>query len=72
MNGHEQKAEERLARQERLVEELDRVATKQSSAAESMCEAANSIAESMEEFGLQVQNLEATLSRDRERRRTGG
>jgi ABC-type transporter Mla subunit MlaD len=51
---------------EHNVQELDRIATKQASAAESMCEAANSISRSVEEFGYQVANYESAVNKSRQ------
>lgn len=68
----ELRIEERLQRAENLVERLDQVASKLANAAETMAEAVNRGADIADSIDTSAQNLEGTLSRDRQRRRTGG
>jgi len=67
----QQRIEEWVSRLEAAVERADAVATKQANAAESMCQAANRMAGATDDFDIAVQNLEGTLARDRQRRKTG-
>ena len=55
--------EERI---EEWVQRVEAAAAKNAVAAEGMCEAANRIGDSVEEFGTYVGNLEATFRRNRE------